>query len=117
MAFKFTATQAKNFQKLIDAFEDAKRELHEFADEVYTKWEEDFENKSESWQESDRGNEAREIVDALQSFRDEIECIDTPDCETFHSAPSYQPKPAPPVQTQAAYRLLTSAFAVIGEKL
>ena len=60
----------------INAFNEAGTELDEFRSEIADELEEQFSEKSEKWQESDRGNEFQEIIDG---WREEFECAEEPD--------------------------------------
>lgn len=52
--------------------EDAKRVVDQFADEM----ESEYDDKSERWQESERGELVREWIDEIRSKSDEIEELD-----------------------------------------
>jgi hypothetical protein len=80
---RLEGAKLKEFLELVDEFERAKEALREFIDEEYTDADEAFENRSEKWKESDEGEAAQERVNAMQQFRDDMECIETPEYDVF----------------------------------
>lgn len=48
-------------------------ELNDLLTEEVSKREETFENRSEKWQESEKGEEYQEITDELELFRSSVE--------------------------------------------
>lgn len=51
-------------------------EANGFVGDIAQAWENEFEEKTEKWQEGQRGSEARELIEAWQSFRTELDEID-----------------------------------------
>lgn len=70
--FKLTQDQAGELDTLVGTFESAKSALAEWLEQLAADWEADWDDKSERWQESERGQEARERVDQLRSWFDEL---------------------------------------------
>jgi len=85
--FNDTITAARGvLQEEIDAYNGLLSEAKTFADEVAQEWENEFEEKSERWQEGDTGQAVRELIEAWQNVDFEGVDIDTPDPEVSFDA-------------------------------
>jgi len=73
-------------QEEIDAYNGLLSEVKSFADDVAQDWENDFEEKSERWQDGDTGQAVRELIEAWQNVDFEGVDIDTPDPEVSFDA-------------------------------
>jgi hypothetical protein len=71
---------------LIEAFDTAKSSLTETLQATLDDWEEEYENSSERWQESDAGQAADERRSQLQEWIDSLEEIDTFDLDNLAGA-------------------------------
>lgn len=72
MAFKLTKKEAAEMQKLVDAYDVARSELSQVLIDLADEWESECGDESEKWQESDAGEAARERIDTVTGWADEI---------------------------------------------
>jgi hypothetical protein len=80
--FNDALTIARNtLQEALDAYNGVLSEARFFAADVSQDWENDFEEKSERWQESEKGEGVREMIEAWQNVDLEDLEIDMPDAE------------------------------------
>ena len=66
-------------EKLIATFDVAKEALATFLSDLHGEWETAFGEKSEKWQEGEAGQAARERIDTLAAWIDQIESVESPD--------------------------------------
>jgi hypothetical protein len=82
VAFNDAMTVARNeLQAALDIYNEALTEAKAFAEDVAQNWENDFEEKSERWQEGEKGEAVREMIEAWQSVDLDEAAIDMPDAE------------------------------------
>jgi len=82
VAFNDAMTVARNeLQAALDIYNEALTEAKTFAEDVAQNWENDFEEKSERWQEGEKGEAVREMIEAWQSVDLDEAAIDMPDAE------------------------------------
>lgn len=72
MAFKLTASDRKQLDALVVAFETAREELREWVDGRASDAREKFDEKTDRWRESDAGQTAEEWVSSLEALAEEI---------------------------------------------
>lgn len=72
MAIKLTKKQHKELSEAIGAYENACSELSQMLTDILDEWQSEFDEKSEKWQESDAGQAAREKLELVQSWIDEM---------------------------------------------
>ena len=72
MAFKISKAHASQLDELVSAYEHARAALAEWLDELASEWEEEFNEKSEKWQEGEAGQAAQEHIDTVRSWFDEL---------------------------------------------
>lgn len=77
MAFKLTKSQQNELTVLVEAYETARGELATFLDEIASNWEQELEERSEKWMESERGQEAQERTEKIRGWHEELpdECV------------------------------------------
>jgi uncharacterized protein YukE len=76
---KMTRSQyAKRAEKLRDAANDLTSELREIAEEL----QDDFDDKSERWQESEKGQGLQSFIDAIGEAADAFEDAEVPEFPT-----------------------------------
>ncbi len=68
---KLTKSERKELDELANAADNALCVLRHRIAELADQWGEDWNEKSEKWQESDAGQEAQERIDILQNYCDE----------------------------------------------
>jgi vacuolar-type H+-ATPase subunit I/STV1 len=77
--FVFNDAQAKARDALqvhIDAHDEAAQEVRGLIEDIHREADEEFDGKSEKWQESDKGEAAREWIDSVEALVGEIEDAD-----------------------------------------
>lgn len=74
--FRLTKTERAELDKAIAAVEQSLSTLSELIDATASEWEEEWDGKSEKWQEGDKGQAAREKVDAMRALFDELPTAD-----------------------------------------
>lgn len=72
MAIKLSKKEAADLNRLVTNYETAKTALKDALQNVLDKWVEEFDEKSEKWQESEVGQQAQERIDTLGSWNDEM---------------------------------------------
>lgn len=72
MTCKMTKAQQDTFSNLINNFNSARQDIENFLTELKDDWEDDLQNKSESYQESQAGQDAQERIDTLDGWMDEV---------------------------------------------
>jgi predicted RNase H-like nuclease (RuvC/YqgF family) len=73
---KLAKAEAITLRILADALDTAKSELTDYLNEMQSDWEKEYDERSESWQNSEAGLAAQERRDTLQCLIDEVEQID-----------------------------------------
>ncbi len=72
MAFKFKKTEAATLEELLAQFDGAKEQLHSFLEEHRDAWQEQYDEKSERWQEGEAAEAASERIEILNTAIDEL---------------------------------------------
>jgi len=86
-AFNDAMTTARaDLQEKIDAYNEVLAEAKSFVDDVAQNWENDFEEKSERWQEGEKGEAVRAMIEAWQNADLEEVSVDMPDEEVSFDA-------------------------------
>jgi hypothetical protein len=102
MAFRLSKTQNKEFyaaaQVAIDRFSalelavgeynEALSELRGMVEGFVEEWRSAYEDRSEKWQESDKGTAANEFIDEWEAFAGELEAIDEVHMPPLEDTPS-----------------------------
>lgn len=70
---KLSKTERKEIEALISALDEARAALSDKLSDLKAEWEEAFDERSERWQDSEAGEEAKERLDTLEGWVDEIE--------------------------------------------
>lgn len=73
MAFKIRKTDYEELSKLYSAVTEALIAYRNKLDEVYQGFNSDFDDKSEKWQESDKGEAVKSWIDEMSEQLDELE--------------------------------------------
>lgn len=75
-AFKLSKTERAEIDKAVAAYDAALTALSELIDTYANDWDTFFDERSEKWQEGEKGQEAREKVDAMRAIFDELPTAD-----------------------------------------
>lgn len=78
MAIKLTKREAQQLTELDDAYQSAAFQLQDFLSELLSYWQEQFNDRSEKWQESEAGQEAAERISTVEGWLDEMPEENTP---------------------------------------
>lgn len=79
------AATVSGLQAYVDDYNAAINEAKEFLEEVAGDWRSEFDEKSEGWQESDKGQEVSDQLESMENYSPEefeladIEAFDVPD--------------------------------------
>jgi hypothetical protein len=86
-AFNDAMTTARaDLQEKIDAYNEVLAEAKSFVDDVAQNWQNDFEEKSERWQEGEKGEAVAAMIEAWQNADLEEVSVDMPDEEVSFDA-------------------------------
>lgn len=86
MALKLSASEKKTLETLRQAYADAatdfnakRQDLLDFITEIYGTKQEEFDEKSEKWQEGEKGEAARAWLDDLEEIQGKLENAEVTD--------------------------------------
>lgn len=69
---KMTTAEQKTLDSLVLSFNSARQDIENFLEELKGEWESSLEDKSESFQESQSGQDAQSRIDILGGWLDEV---------------------------------------------
>lgn len=78
---KSIADAVQALQAYVDDYNNVVHEAKEFLEEVAGEWRSDFDEKSEGWQEGDKGQEVNEQIESMENYNPED--FELPDIEAF----------------------------------
>lgn len=83
MAFKLNKAKQAELQALADAYQQAAEAYSQALADLVSEWEEEFDERSERWQESEAGQEVCDKLDRLQEAADNAAELETIDFDEF----------------------------------
>jgi hypothetical protein len=69
---RLSAAEIQTLKDLTQAHEDAREDLGEFLDNVVARFQDEIEERSEKWRESESGREAQDRLETIGGWRDDL---------------------------------------------
>ena len=83
--------KSEEIKTKIEQYNEQAQRLREVIDTQVSDFNDEFDSKSEQWQESARGDAAREFIDKWQSLAESLDNLDEIDFPDFDDLPSQKP--------------------------